>query len=224
MNSNNVNENPIFYGRRKGRRISKSGKLALKNGKKYFINEENITDIFLSQKNIVLEIGFGDGENLINSAIKNSNFFYIGADPFLNTTAKCLGKIIFHNLKNVLIWPDDIRKLIKLFPYNSIAAIIMLFPDPWPKKKHYHRRLIQNNFLEIIYKIIKPEGTITISTDHDILKSWILEKFLSHRKFEWLVQSSKDWNLRPQECFETKYEVKSIMQDRKPSWFIFKKQ
>ena len=80
-------------------------------------------------------------KNVINSAKSNSNLFYIGADPFLNTTAKCLSKILLYNLKNVVIWPDDVRKIIKFFPDNSISEIKMLFPDPWPKIKHQKRRL-----------------------------------------------------------------------------------
>ena len=64
----------------------------------------------------------------------NPNFFYIGADPFLNTTAKCLSKILQYNLKNIVIWPDDVRKILKFFPNKSISEIKILFPDPWPKK------------------------------------------------------------------------------------------
>ena len=223
LNIHNSKDHPRFYGRRKGRKLSKSGQLAIKHGAKYLIKKENLPNLFDSEKCIVLEIGSGDGENLINSAKANSKIFYIGADPFINTTAKCLNKLIINKLKNVGIWPDDIRKIINLFPQNSISEIKMLFPDPWPKKKHQNRRLIQNEFIETIYTILKPNGTITIATDHDILKNWILEKFQSHRKLELMLQDFKDWEARPQDCFETKYELKSIMQKRKPCWFIFKK-
>ena len=196
--------------------------MAIIEGQKYLINKEDLTNIF-SKKNIILEIGFGDGENLINSAKINSNFFYIGADPFLNSTAKCLNKLLKYNLKNIAIWPDDIRKILKYFPHNSISEVKILFPDPWPKTKHQNRRLIQSEFIELIYSIIKPSGTITIATDHDVLKNWVLEKFQTYTNFEWMAQSSKDWRVRPLDCFETKYELKSIIQKRKPSWFIFKK-
>ena len=219
----NFIESPIFYGRRKGRKLSKSSQLALKEGRRYFIQKKDLNKIFDPEKYIILEIGFGNGDNLINSAKTNSDFFYIGSDPFLNTTTKCLDEIIKHNIKNVVIWPDDVRKIIGSFPNNSISEIKLLFPDPWPKKKHKSRRLIQNDFLEIIYSIIKPKGTITIATDHDKLKCWILDKFQRNGKFEWIVESSKDWEKRPNDCFQTKYELKSILQKRKPSWFVFKK-
>ena len=224
MNIDCFIENPKFYGRRRGRKLSKSSQLAIKDGKDFLIKEEDISNIFHYQKNIVLEIGFGDGENLINSAKINSNFFFIGADPFLNTTAKCLNKILLYNLKNIAIWPDDVRKIINFFPNNSISEIKVLFPDPWPKIKHQKRRLIQNVFIETTYRILKPNGILTIATDHDILKKWVLEKFQRYKNFEWLAKSSEDWRIRPSDCFKTKYETKSILQKRRPSWFVFKKK
>ena len=224
MNISSFIPNPQFYGRRRGRKLSKSGQLAIKDGKDYFIKIENIPNIINFQNYIVLEIGFGDGENLINSAKANPNYLYIGADPFLNTTAKCMSKIIQNNIKNIFIWPDDIRKILKFFPNNSISEIKLLFPDPWPKKKHRNRRLIQNEFIKTIYPIIKHQGTITISTDHDLLKKWVLEKFQKHTEFEWLVEGPNDWRLRPDDCFQTKYELKSINQQRNPCWFVFKKK
>ena len=223
LNGFNFIENPIFFGRRKGRKLSISGQVALKEGKRYFVHQKDFKNILNSKKHIILEIGFGDGDNLINSAKTNSDIFYIGADPFLNTTAKCFERIIKYNIKNIVIWPDDVRKIINLFPKNSIAEIKILFPDPWPKKKHISRRLIQDDFLEIIHLIIKPNGIITIATDHNELKCWILEKFQKYEKFEWIAKSSKDWETRPNNCFQTKYELKSIIMNRKPSWFIFKK-
>ena len=224
MAINIFTKNTKFYGRRKGRKLSKSSQFAIIDGKDYLIKEEDIFNITCRQNNIVLEIGFGDGENLIKSAKINSNFFYIGADPFLNTTAKCLSKILQYNLKNIVIWPDDVRKILKFFPINTISEIKILFPDPWPKKKHKNRRLIQNDFIKMIHPIIKNQGTITIATDHDILKKWVLQKFQNYVEFEWLAESSYDWRFRPNDCFQTKYELKSINLQRKPSWFVFKKK
>lgn len=218
-------ESPRFYGRRKGRRISESGILALKKGSKLIIEFENFFEtFFIDKKKIILEIGFGDGENLVNSAKKNPDTFFLGADPFLNTTVKCIKQILKSNLKNIKIWPDDVRKIIKLFPSSSISEIKILFPDPWPKVKHQKRRLIQDDFINNISIILKKKGTVTIGTDHKILKSWVLEKFQASSNFEWQVENSKDWKTRPKECFVTKYEKKSLKEKRKPSWFIFEKK
>ena len=203
-------EFPRFYGRRIGRKLSKSGILALKAGSKYILQYDKFSEDFLNfNKKIVLEIGFGDGKNLINSAKQNPEILYLGADPFLNTTVKCIKQILENNINNIKIWPDDIRKILDLFPSKSISEIKLLFPDPWPKLKHQNRRLIQINFINSIYKI---------------LKSWILEKFQANNKFEWLVETSKDWQNRPKDCFLTKYEEKALNEKRIPSWFVFKKK
>ena len=83
---------------------------------------------------------------------------------------------------------------------------------------------MQADFLNSIYEILKIKGTITIGTDHRILKSWILEVFQANSKFDWQVQNSRDWQTRPKECFSTKYEEKSLREKRKPSWFVFSKK
>ena len=198
--------------------------MALKEGAKFIIEDEIFFQtFFIDKKNIILEIGFGDGKNLINSAKKNPETFYLGADPFINTTVKCIKQILKNNLKNIKIWPDDVRKILKFFPSNSISEIKLLFPDPWPKLKHQRRRLIQDDFINSIDRILKTKGTITIGTDHKILKSWVLEKFQASSNFEWQVKSSKDWKTRPKECFVTKYEQKSLKEKRKPTWFVFEK-
>ena len=218
-------ESQRFYGRRKGRRISQAGVSALKEGSDFIIECESFFEtFFVDKKKIILEIGFGDGENLVNAAKTNPDTFYLGADPFLNTTVKCIKKILENNLKNIIIWPDDVRKIIKFFPLKSISEIKLLFPDPWPKVKHQRRRLIQDEFINSINRILKIKGTVTVGTDHKILKSWVLEKFQASSNFEWQVKNSKDWETRPKECFSTKYEQKSLKEKRIPSWFVFEKK
>ncbi|MDC1357173.1 tRNA (guanosine(46)-N7)-methyltransferase TrmB [Pseudomonadota bacterium] len=222
-----------FYGRRKGRRLSKSNLLALKEGSKYIINSTDLplnTKIILKNlfefktKKVVLEIGFGGGENLLNSAKMNPDILYLGADPFLNTNAKLIKELLNNNITNVKIWPDDIRKIIDLFPKNTFSEIKILFPDPWPKLKHKDRRLIQNDFLISLYNILKLQGIITLGTDHFIMKSWILEIFQNHSGFQWIAEKASDWRIRPGDCFATKYEQKSIIENRKPNWFVFEKK
>lgn len=225
MNLKNFKHNPRFYGRRKGRKLSKSGITALESSDSYFIHENNFREFLLESENqIVLEIGFGDGDNLVNSAIKNENLLHIGADPFLNANVKCIKKLLKNNLKNVKIWPDDIRKIITYFPFNSIIAVKILFPDPWPKLKHKNRRLIQKEFINTLYNILCPNGIITIATDHKIMKSWILEIFQKNIGYVWKAETQKDWQTQPDDCFETKYQKKSLIENRIPSWFLFEKK
>ena len=95
-------EFPRFYGRRIGRKLSKSGILALKAGSKHILEYDKFSDDLLNfNKKIILEIGFGDGKNLINSAKQNPEILYLGADPFLNTTVKCIKQMLENNINTL---------------------------------------------------------------------------------------------------------------------------
>jgi tRNA (guanine-N7-)-methyltransferase len=218
-----------FYGRRKGRKLTTTANLALKEGGEYFIKQSNPEQNFLElfsyykKKTIILEIGFGNGDNLVQSAKNYPKSLYIGAEPFLNSAVQCIQKLKKDNITNVKIWHDDIKKIINFIPSNSISEIKILFPDPWPKTKHKSRRLIQPIFIEYLSLILAQNGTITIGTDHPVLKSWVLEQFQSNQGLEWLANDANDWRTRPSDCFSTKYEKKAHEENRVPSWFIYKK-
>ena len=206
--------------------------LALQEGAKYLIKNYDFSStpkliledlVEFKPTQIVLEIGFGSGENLLKSAKMNPDVLYLGADPFLNTNAKCIKAILNYNIKNIMIWPDDIRKIIEFFPSNIFSEIKILFPDPWPKFKHKNRRLIQDNFLISLYNVLKINGIITLATDHFIMKSWILEIFQNNSGFQWTAETADDWRIKPIHYVATKYEQKAINENRDPYWFIFKK-
>ena len=206
--------------------------LALQEGAKYLIKNYDFSStpkliledlVEFKPTQIVLEIGFGSGENLLKSAKMNPDVLYLGADPFLNTNAKCIKAILNYNIKNIMIWPDDIRKIIEFFPSNIFSEIKILFPDPWPKFKHKNRRLIQDNFLISLYNVLKINGIITLATDHFIMKSWILEIFQNNSGFQWTAETADDWRIKPVHYVATKYEQKAINENRDPHWFIFKK-
>ena len=222
-----------FYGRRKGRKLSDTNSLALELGKKFILkksdflaNSKSLSEkLFgIKLKKIVLEIGFGSGENLVNAAKKNPENLFLGADPFLNTNAKCLKEILDNKLLNIKIWPDDIRQIINFFPSNSISEVKLLFPDPWPKLKHKNRRIVQNEFVNILYRILIPKGRVTLGTDHSVMKSWILEIFQNNLGFIWKAEVANDWRVRPIDCFQTKYEKKSLIEKRRPNWYVFEKK
>ena len=174
---------PKFYGRRKGRKLSATAKMALLHGDNYLIKSKNQThyfsELFRSYKNhkIILEIGFGNGENLVELAKKYPERLFIGAEPFLNSAIQCIQKLQKYNIENVKIWQDDIKKIFDFIPPNIISEIKILFPDPWPKTKHKSRRLIQPEFIERLNLILVQGGTITIGTDHSNIKKLDIRKF-----------------------------------------------
>lgn len=164
----------------------------------------------LGYDNVFIEIGFGGGEHIAAQAMNNPNNLYIGCEPFINGVASLLVKIDENAIKNILIFPDDARKLLCEIPECSIDGVFLLFPDPWPKRRHFDRRFVNNSNMSIIHKILKEKGTWKIATDHKDYASWILKKFEQHSDlFEINKKYSKlnrpSLNAWPQ----TRYELKS---------------
>ena len=214
-----------FYGRRKGRKISASNSRIIEDHSyKFYIREEQISKFKLNQydKNI-LEIGFGSGDNLVNMSLNQPNDFFIGCDAYYNGCAKLLKKIVNKNIRNIKIWPDDIHLIIKKFKRNFFDLILILQPDPWPKKKHKKRRLIQQNFLDDLNLILKNDGELIISTDHNEMKSWILEQFHLRKDFLWIRDGYYYNNKQPNWIINTKYYKKALENNKVVNWYFFKK-
>ena len=214
-----------FYGRRKGRKVSPTiSKLVEEYSQKFYIQENEISKLKLheNEKNI-LEIGFGNGENLVNMSLNKPNDLFIGCDAYYNGCAKLIKKILNNNIKNIKIWPDDINLIIKKFKKNFFDFILIIQPDPWPKKKHKKRRLIQQKFLDDLNQILKREGELIISTDHNVMKSWVLEQLHIREDFLWIKNGSHYQNKRPEWIINTKYTNKASQNNRVVNWFFFKK-
>ena len=219
-------KNQKFYGRRKGRRISsKNLKLLEGYSNKFYLHEDQICKLvpYEYNKNI-LEIGFGNGDNLVNMSLNKPNDLFIGCDAYYNGCVKLLKKIVNKNIKNIKIWPDDIHLIIKKFKKNFFDLILILQPDPWPKKKHKKRRLIQQKFLDDLNQILKYEGKLIISTDHDVMKSWVLEHFHIRHDFSWIKNDYHYTNIKPKWIINTKYSNKALENNKVVNWFFFKKK
>ena len=214
-----------FYGRRKGRKISTTNSELVKDfSDKYYLLEEQIDKLKPNENNKnVLEIGFGNGENLVNMSVNNPNYLFIGCDAYFNGCAKLLKKIVNKNISNIKIWPDDIHLIIKKFKRNFFDLILILHPDPWPKKKHKKRRLIQQKFLTDLNHILKNEGDLIISTDHNEMKSWILEQLHVRQDFIWSRNGYYYVNKKPRWIVNTKYTNKASEDNKVVNWFFFKK-
>ena len=221
-----LNDQKKFYGRRKGRRISsKNLKLLEDVSYKFYLQEEQICKLALYEYNKnILEIGFGNGDNLVNMSLNNPNNLFIGCDAYYNGCVKLLKKIVNKNIKNIKIWPDDIHLIIKKFKKNFFDLILILQPDPWPKKKHKKRRLIQQKFLDDINQILKYEGKLIISTDHNVMKSWVLEHLHVRNDFLWIKNGYNYTNIKPKWIFDTKYSNKALENNKVVNWFFFKKK
>ena len=156
-----------------------------------------------------LEIGFGAGEHLAWQAQAHPQIGHIGAEPYIAGMAKLLAKIADANLVNIRLYTEDARDVIAALPKESVGRIFILFPDPWPKKRHHKRRFIQTEILDKLASVMKKDAELRFATDDPDYLVWALERFVAHPCFRWLAQSPADWRLRPTDWPETRYEAKA---------------
>ena len=130
-------------------------------------NISSLDDIFEHKfKSYALEIGFGDGNNIVNAAKNDQETGYIGCEVFTAGIIDTIKKAQENSLSNIKIWHQDALDFLKLIPNNSLKLIYILHPDPWPKTRHHKRRLINTEFLKTIKTKMAPGAQLLIITDH----------------------------------------------------------
>ena len=165
-------------------------------------------------QNVRLEIGFGAGEHLVAQARANPNIGFIGCDPFFEGVGKLLSQIEAAGLSNIRIFPGDVNRLITALPGVCLGKVFALFPDPWPKKRHHKRRLVNKDFLNSLARTMCDEATFHFSTDHDEYGRWVLRFLLEHQAFDWSAHGPRDWRARPSDGIVTRYEQKALTAGR----------
>jgi tRNA (guanine-N7-)-methyltransferase len=216
--SQNCQNNRLIrsFGRIKSRKLSDHKNFLLENFlPKYEVKPNCLTPHASNLTSIVFEIGFGFGDFLFEKAKKNPEIFFLGSEPHLNGVVNLLAKLKKEPLQNLKISREDVRILFKDFQPEIFDEIFILFPDPWPKSKHFKRRLITAEFLdEILSPKMKSGAKLVIATDHDSYKTWILSEILRSKKFSWTANSKKDWQNFPTDWIETKYQKKAAKEGR----------
>ena len=188
-------------------------------------SKQDPASLFVSEKDIVLEIGFGNGEHLKAMMEQRADRNYIGAEPFINGMSAFLKSIREMENKNIRVWMDDAVSLVRSMKSESLSAIYILNPDPWPKKKHHKRRIVREETLKEYFRVLKPGGDYVMATDVDALAEWMALETVNHGGFEWQASSSKDWRTMPSDWFlRTRYEMKGEAAGRVQSYLIFKKK
>ena len=126
----------------------------------------NLSEIFPRSEKIIMEIGFGMGEATAIIAKNHPNNAYIAVDVHPPGIGKLLGRIVENGLTNLRVIEDDVHIVLPhMFEDESLDAIHLYFPDPWPKKKHNKRRIVNEGFLALIHPKLKEGGYIHIATD-----------------------------------------------------------
>jgi tRNA (guanine-N7-)-methyltransferase len=171
---------------------------------------------------VALEIGFGGGEHLIAQAKAHPEQRFLGVEPFLNGVASCLRHIEEAGVGNVRLRQGDARDLLARLPDARLDRVYILFPDPWPKKRHWKRRLIQANFIVELARAVKPGGEVLFVTDWKNYAAWTLAAFTRNQSFCWTAQRAADWRNPWRGHFHTRYEEKKLG-DSSPIFLKFRR-
>ena len=155
---------PSFVKRRG--RITQSQEDNLNLLPNYLINSyEDILSEKANFSRLILEIGFGNGENILSLAKNNPDTLFVGSEVYLAGIGYLIGEIQELGLQNIRITTGDIRLLIEQIKEPLFDDVLIICPDPWPKARHHKRRLIKEDFLKLVHPIIKDQGELFISTD-----------------------------------------------------------
>ncbi len=170
-----------------------------------------------------LEIGFGGAEHLIAQAQAHPQSGFIGSDAFVNATAKALAAIDVHALVNIRLHVGDASALLDWLPTGALARIDLLYPDPWPKRRHWKRRFIQDDSLKRLARILENGGELRFATDIADYAAYALARVTRSPDFVWTAERADDW-CKPWADFSgTRYEAKAKREGRAPAYFIFRR-
>jgi tRNA (guanine-N7-)-methyltransferase len=172
---------------------------------------------------IQLEIGFGGGEYLIAQAQARLRTGFIGVEPFVNGMAKALAAIESDNLQNIRLHFDDAVNLIGWLPESALARIDLIHPDPWPKRRHWKRRFVQDAMVSRLARILRPGGQFRFVTDIADYAAWTLQRLLRSADFEWTAQGADDWRKPWPGFINTRYHAKAAREERASCFLVFRK-
>ena len=223
INNKSVKMRPVrSYGRIKSRKLSNYKKDLLSQ----FLPSLLIKDIDNLEEQIelhninnpgaknIIEIGAGFGDFIVAKAKKQSKNFFLAVEPHLNGVVSLLSKISEDSILNLRISNQDVRELLLTLKKPLFNEIYLLFPDPWPKKKHHKRRLINCQFLDFLANIAQKDALLTIATDEDNYKAIITTSILENNNWHWHLESKSSWQVFPEDWTETKYQKKAQAEGR----------
>ena len=222
-----------FYGRRKGKHLRDSQKAYLETDLETLspgpVNREDNPErrpldpsAIFGTRPLWLEIGFGGGEHLVHQACRNPGAGIIGCEPYINGVAMLLGKIRQAGCGNLRIHPGDARDLFDVLPERAVERAFLLYPDPWPKKRHHRRRFVTPEHLEPLARVMAPGAILRVATDIPDYVRQTLEQVPRHG-FEWLAETAEDWRRPWDDWISTRYEKKALREGRMPHYLTFRR-
>jgi tRNA (guanine-N7-)-methyltransferase len=222
-----------FYGRRSGHHLKQSQERyldedldALSPGPVgWDVNPERMPldlQTRFDGRPVWLEVGFGGGEHMVHQAMRNPDIGIIGCEPYINGVAMLLGKIRAAGVRNLAVFPGDVRDLFDVLPDASIAKAFLLYPDPWPKARHHRRRFVTPEHLAPLARVVQPGAAFRVATDIPDYVRQTLEQ-VPRAGFDWLAERPQDWRAPWDDWIPTRYEQKALREGRVPHYLTFRR-
>jgi tRNA (guanine-N7-)-methyltransferase len=219
-----------FFGRRKGHKLRFHQadliehllpQLSLDIGKP---GPPELANLFAAPvDDLRLEIGFGGGEHLIAEARAFPNIGFIGCEPYVNGMAKILTQIEAHHIGNIRLFAGDAAELLAWAPPRSLARIDLIHPDPWPKRRHWKRRFVQDLTVAAMARVLKPDGEFRFVSDIADYCAWTLAHLSRSPDFVWTAEQASDWRLPWADYTMTRYGRKAEREGRQAAYLRFRK-
>ena len=169
-----------------------------------------------------LEIGFGAGEHLLHQARKHPERLHIGCEPYPAGVARLLADL--GDIDNIRIHDGDASDLLLGLKSESIERIFLLFPDPWPKKRHSKRRMARKENLQEMARLLVDGGELRVATDSGAYAGWMLSNMRGCEEFIWHAEKAEDWRVPLEEHPATRYEEKARRAGRSVVYLNFEKR
>lgn len=168
-----------------------------------------------------MESGFGGGEHLIHRVTENPDTGFIGVEPFRNGMAKAIVALDKGKFQNVRLYNEEAGPFLSWLPAHCLDGFYLLYPDPWPKKRHFKRRFINQENLDRLERVLKPGAPFRFASDIDSYIDWTLCLCAGHSSFTFHEETERDiftpWDNWP----GTRYEAKALREGRIPRYLTF---
>ncbi|MBH5401313.1 tRNA (guanosine(46)-N7)-methyltransferase TrmB [Bradyrhizobium sp. CNPSo 4010] len=219
-----------FFGRRKGHKLRQHQAglieqllphLALDIDRKAPADARDIFDP--ASNDVRLEIGFGGGEHLAAEAQNFPATGFIGCEPYVNGMAKILAQIEAANIGNIRLFAGDAAELLAWLPRESLSRIDLIHPDPWPKRRHWKRRFVQDRTIAAMARVLKPNGEFRFVCDIDDYCAWTLLHLARSPDFVWLAERADDFRQPWPGYTMTRYGRKAAREGRKAAYLRFRR-
>ncbi|MBI5129895.1 MAG: tRNA (guanosine(46)-N7)-methyltransferase TrmB [Rhodopseudomonas palustris] len=228
--NDSVHQHGSFFGRRKGHKLRAHQTDLVDNLLPHLALDIGmpapaaLSELFDSPVEAVrLEIGFGGGEHLIAEALAHPQIGFIGAEPYVNGMAKILARIEHDNISNIRLFAGDAAELMAWVPAGALLRIDLIHPDPWPKRRHWKRRFVQDAMVGAMARALTPGGEFRFVSDIDSYNAWTLAHLLRASDFDWSAERADDWRKPWPDYTMTRYGRKAEREGRRAAYLRFRR-